>query len=984
MKRRNLLLALAGLALLVGAWWWLRGRGGGGDSAEAGGTAAAGAPAGSSVRAPHPDPTSPPRARIRGTVRDDKGTGIAGATVCANAYSDEISSEEDQLPHCALSAAGGVYLIGELAPARYQVSGSAPQRMPGAWKDGDGHGTFRLAAGEERAGIDLVLPGGGVALRGVVSDIGGGPVAEAWVAASSERGEAWAAARADADGKFTLWVRPGSVWAAAEAEGYAKARKRWTAPSDKLELLMTPESVLAGRVVEAGTDTPVAGAMVSAQSWNDGDGGDGSDRTDADGRFRITRLSPGRYKPQATADGRWGEARASVLLGLGQTVEDVVIEVHPAFMVTGKVVIDDGNGATRPCERGNVSLQDSARDHGDAAEIGPGGQVRMRALFPGTYEVTVDCTDQLAAEEYPPVVVADADVADQVWTVGAGATVVVAVTGTGGRPIAGADVRLEARKRTRRSGWSSEETDAAGQVRLRGLVPGGYLLHVDTDDHLDPEPRPVEVAAGEQRFEVALADGGSIHGVVVDAAGAPVPGATVLIRGDRWSGWGWRRGVLTGDDGSFRLDGLAAGETRVVATRGWQEMRRPGAGDDDVQGESVKVADGVVAEVRLVVESQSERITGTVVDHTGAVVTDAFVAAQRESEAAGADRGQARRALRWGGWERQAIAVDGEGKFTIDHLSPGTYTVRAYRRGGGEGISEGVKAGGSARLVIRPTTSLAGRVSLAGGGGAPERFEVSLQDEKTGFEREESFFRTGGAFTLTDLPAGAFKVSAQAAEGSALADLALAEGEQRTGLALELEGRVTLTGRVVELGSGKPVEGARIWANALRGSARAMGDWDDPRRITDGDGRFTVERAPRGLLQIYCMPETRESPYMGGRKLITVPADASSFDVGDVEMLVRRLPPRSRPGDLGFTMVQPPPDQDPDETRLQVASIRRGGPAEGTGLAVGDVIITVDGMDVTGANAIRWWGLGTVAPGTTIKLGLARGTAIAITAGKPM
>jgi len=334
-------------------------------------------------------------------------------------------------------------------------------------------------------------------------------------------------------------------------------------------------------------------------------------------------------------------------------------------------------------------------------------------------------------------------------------------------------------------------------------------------------------------------------------------------------------------------------------------------------------------------------------------------------------------------WDRQAVATDGDGRFTVTELSPGSYTVRAYRRGGGEGIVEGVRSGATTRIVIRPTGSIAGVVSLAG--GAPERFELQLEDETSGFGRMESFFRTGGSFVLADLPAGKFKLTASAAGGSAVIDLALAEGEQRTGVDLALEGRVTLTGRVVELGAGTPIAGMTLWVSSVSGSARPTGGWDDPRRVSGGDGRFTIEGAPRGRLQVYAVPQARESsPYWAGPKVVTVPADASRFDVGDVEVVRRRVGPRERGGDLGFELADPPPDADPDAVELKVASIRPGGPAVGSGLVVGDVIVAVDRIDVRGGNSARFGALAAVPAGTVVKFALARGETIAITAGKPL
>jgi len=65
--------------------------------------------------------------------------------------------------------------------------------------------------------------------------------------------------------------------------------------------------------------------------------------------------------------------------------------------------------------------------------------------------------------------------------------------------------------------------------------------------------------------------------------------------------------------------------------------------------------------------------------------------------------------------------------------------------------------------------------------------------------------------------------------------------------------------------------------------------------------------------------------------------------------------------------------------RHEVASIDPGGPAAGTGLKVGDAVVSVDGIDVTGVNA-GMFGNALVAPaGATLALGLERGVTVKIT-----
>ncbi len=83
--------------------------------------------------------------------------------------------------------------------------------------------------------------------------------------------------------------------------------------------------------------------------------------------------------------------------------------------------------------------------------------------------------------------------------------------------------------------------------------------------------------------------------------------------------------------------------------------------------------------------------------------------------------------------------------------------MRAERKGGGEAFAEHVAAGTSISLVFKPTGQIDGLVH--GAGGALDELTISLHDDKTGLSRDEEFFRTGGAFTIRDIPATSHSVS---------------------------------------------------------------------------------------------------------------------------------------------------------------------------------------------------------------------------------
>jgi protocatechuate 3,4-dioxygenase beta subunit len=987
---------VAALAVVIGALLIARCRGDA-ELAPAAASSASTLPTSSPARAEQAarsaiDPRTLARGRITGLVRARGAAPIAGATVCATWSSPDLADEETREPRCATTDAAGGFALDDLIAAYYVVYASAPRYVADRWHDANRIPTIHVHPGEARDHIDLELDPGAVELRGRVADINGGPVADARVTAgpgsewSDEPGGSFV--RSADDGTFTAWVKPGTVIVRATADGYGAGSRTAAAPGAFVEVLLTPEAVLAGTVVLAGSHAPVAGALVEAGGdWSEGNGRSGGAVSDATGHFRITRLSPGRYKPRATAAGGYGEPAESVLLALGQTVDGVVIELHPAAIVRGTVVLDGPAGAApRPCTSGAVALFDPAQNRRQGADIGDDGAVTFRAVLPGTYTVDVWCTDHLARDHYDPVVVSTADVTGLVWTVGDGGTIAGRVHTSAGAPVVAATIQATAHggdPRGQRS-WGWQETDRDGTFVVHGLVAGNYDVAASPVDAASPRaPTPVVVAAGAvASVDITVDVGGTIDGTVVDDHGAPVKGANVSAVGTRWS---WSGGALTADDGTFTIRGADPGEVRVTARRGWDALRAPGSTDDDTQGKRITIASGQRATVRLVVESQSGTIAGTVVDATGQPIADAYVLAARESDAAGAAQGGGVRDAHWT-WERRPVVTATDGTFTLIELAPGAYAVRAYRRGGGEAIAEHVAVGGHPRLVMKPAGAITGTV-VAPAGVSLETFSVSLVDLQTGFSRSERFYETGGGFALRELPAGAFTLEVTAGTARATTEVALADGEHRDGLQLTLARMVTVRGRLVELGTTTPVVGLLISVSAARGQQGFSFDPDgdpDRKNITDAAGRFEVGRAPVGRAIVSAVPlDWERSPYGFTRKVVVVAAGQDVVDVGDIELARRRVAARDRGGDLGFSVADNPPDAEPDQLILKISHIDPAGPAAASGLAVGDVIVAVDGIDVRGDRNYLAGTLLDAPQGTRLALGLARGATVAIVAGKP-
>jgi protocatechuate 3,4-dioxygenase beta subunit len=481
--------------------------------------------------------------------------------------------------------------------------------------------------------------------------------------------------------------------------------------------------------------------------------------------------------------------------------------------------------------------------------------------------------------------------------------------------------------------------------------------------------------------DLVLDDAGAIHGTVVDATGAPVADVVIDARSNRQGEWS-SSNIRSDDTGRFHIDAVRAGEYRVTASHGWTDtLKKPGTTDDATQGEKVTVHATQIATVRLLVEAQTGTITGVVTDAKGAPISDAFVAAARESDAAGAQPSSVQ-SLRWWG-EDKPIVTGTDGTFALAKLaSPGKYTVRAYRKGGGEAIAEHVATGGRAALRLAPTGSLAGTVTRDGGGN-PDEITVSVRDLASGFARDETYYRTRGHYTVRDLPPGHFVVDAKAVDGHLSKELDLAEGEARTGVDFTLVALLTVTGRVVEAGTQTPVAGIMMFAQLARSADMSFNMDSDQQNISGADGRFTLGDVPRGQLQIRGFPrEWKDSPYAYA-VLIKQLDGSGAIDLGDVPVMKKRVAPGEPIGELGVHFAEQAPGTPPEQIRAVVSYIDPAGPAARSGLVVGDVVIAVDGTDITGTNSALAWNQLNAPPGTTIRLGLERGATVAIVLAAP-
>lgn len=670
---------------------------------------------------------------VAGTVRDVEGAPVAGAQVCAFHPSARQLPAETRRPVCVASEADGTFVIAGLAAAAHDVHASAEGFHPGALDE-----AIVVRARQRVDGLRFALVRGGAALRVQVRDLHGGPIAGAWVTnwvgdrEDRDRG-AWTAGRSDAAGQVTLWVSPGIQRIEASAPGHAPARVEADTSLAPTEVVLAPESTIAGVVLDEASRAHVPGARVEVREAlpvpDSAVAGVGY--TDASGAFRVGGLRPGRYEVRVQTGNRDGAADRTVVLGLDQrvTLPPVALASLPGL-----------RARVPACTSGWVVSPDGRRE-----AIGPDGEVFWPALEPGTYTFEVQCDGRYVADRV--VTIATTPLAELVWEPGpaaaqswqspepAGPEVRGVVVDVRGAPVRGALVRDPGEV------TASAMSDAAGRFVLRGVAPGALLSVFPPDAWYggDGQAASLPVAVdptGEARLTVA-GEVTPIRGRVL-AGGAPRAGARVVASPaseHRETSWTLHDvSTVTDADGRFTLAGTYG--TMTYALRAFA------AGGGEGSLASVRAGAEVTIEVPATAVLAGS-VTGTRRFAVGLVDAAGQRVAQRRLDRT-------------------------DGRFGLEDVAPGTYTLHVVSREGCASQAVTVAPGERREdmsLQTGPTGGLRGRVVDRAGGVGDANVAARPRDPTIAALHDllgETATATGsdGGFALTDLCPGPVDVQA--------------------------------------------------------------------------------------------------------------------------------------------------------------------------------------------------------------------------------
>lgn len=684
-----------------------------------------------------------------------------------------------------------------------------------------------MSAGTPASEMNRALVAGAKLTGRVVAADGTTPVANAAIFVDE-----WPLATSVADGTFTVPHAP-SKWTTITARKDSLIAQR---SSDSLKfpatLKLEKAAVIAGRVTDAKTKLPVAGASVSlmgARRFMPGPSST-STLTDAKGNYTLSTVA-GAYSIAASHPA-FDNGLAEVTVTAGQQaakdvalaqyarVTGVVVDENQKPVVAAAVTSEpagDSGGPMRmmrmmrePSTNGTMSGPDgrfSIRLAGDT-------DLRLRATKKGLPQARGDTLHLAPAERKSGVVL----------LVPTGIAVTGIVKDAHGDPLSGVSVtasetpagRGGMMMRTIMMGaFTGDEEDAVrtaadGSFTLR-VKEGTYDFSFRREGFAPKAVRAQNVTAqGTPVIETSLEPAVEISGRVT-RGGAGIPDAMVSIFGP-----GDNASAVTGPDGSFTLGGLSAGSTRLMIRK---------------ESDFIQEQRSVTAPARDVVFDfpAGGRVAGRVVEKETRKPVTSFQAGISTSRGGGGFVMMAPPQLK-------SFTSD-DGSFVLENVPAGAMNIVAQAPGYANGRANvDVEEGKSVSdLVIELDTGvrLTGKVTGPNGAALADA-TVQLQPSPTGqFARGGNIRRAvtdgNGEFSLDSLDPGDETFEISHPKFLATSKEVTLKGRE-TRMDVQLSGGQRVTGTVVT-DSGMPVAEAEVEAFTASGMA---GD----RARTNASGQF--------------------------------------------------------------------------------------------------------------------------------------------------
>jgi len=476
---------------------------------------------------------------------------------------------------------------------------------------------------------------------------------------------------------------------------------------------------IQGKVLQEPGGQPIRKANVQFSARDGQSDGQYSDTTDADGRFKVDDVKPGRYmatvKHPGLVQSASGKRPASILVQSGQDTTDLVFYMQPAAVITGKVADLDGdpmsNVGISALRVGSALRGINFHDSGSAV-TNDLGEFRIPDLRAGRYTITANPPQGLRAPHaeskdkvkenliytttyYPGTLDKEQSVAVEVHpgdetpvSFGVLASPAYRVAGTVvALPSGAALTEIMLSSKDHRS-VQNQQLGEGGRFEFQNVLPGSYaatLLVVTGFSEGQPAMKMIRMvetievsAANVDRLQLQPNPDGAVRGKFRMDTGQRFDWTqlnVVLLPVDE-NDFGVAAGTSGGlamsgvnKDGSFELKNVTGGSHQLLVGAKSNSLRDYITKSVYLDGRDVADSGFIVSagtSLEVVVSANGATIEGTVVDSKGKPVADAAVL----------DVPSAEHRNRTDLYQRDT--TDELGHFSLRGLNPGKYTVLAF------------------------------------------------------------------------------------------------------------------------------------------------------------------------------------------------------------------------------------------------------------------------------------------------------------------
>jgi len=878
---------------------------------------------------------------LRGTISDIGGGPIDGALVRATSIGEGNLFHFFRAPFTAVSDGQGKYEL-SLAPGAYLLEVFHVDYV--------GDQRWTEIRGGERV-EDFRLTPGAVVYGQVKSRATDEPVAGATVTWQGARGGnrgldlpgfGLSSTTSDAQGKFVLrGLRAGTVALRAFGPGFASSQPTEVdlgigEEATEVVIYVDRAWTISGYVVDKSDhDHGIDGVLVGAFNFG-GDVRIARDSTAEDGWFEIHGVQNGNYFIGAA-----GEDRVVSLMGKNVQVDnadvtDVILELDAGATLTGRVDPPAPAHVAIQMDSESIGLGNVTQAIAAAAVNGrtaDDGTFTLHGVPNGKFTLVARADDGADGKLAIDV---NGDLSGLVVKLEPRARISGVVVDEGGNPVQGVRVEASARSGDDRPMWGMAAiwdqargvTAADGSFEVVGLRAGVHEVSVSDDKGRLAWASPADPKEPDKPIEV------TIEGT------QPVTGLRLAVENrDQVI-----RGLVIGPDGGALADAWVTARRREADPlarfrRGRDRARSRDNGDDKQAGDGDD-------------EGDSRTVTVTVGSDGSSVESDK---GGKESE----EKANQRRRMRQFTPAEAPVLTGADGRFEIRGLRDGSYDLEAEGlKGAARGELENVKTGADVTIKLATLAGITGKVTYL---GKPVN---DYTIEATGPEsRRTHVVAADGVYHINRVDPGSYQLSVIAPDGRAGGEVKVTANQTAT-RDLQLVAYGSVRGVLLDATRGEPMDGVPVLAFSEQGSdvaGQAMSMMTGQGPKTDAQGRFRVGRLGAGKgtfvavdgdaggFEIIAQKEFEltagqdlDLGEIRGQSVINVPKDKR----GDLGMTVMSATFAGRPRADGDDATEPPAGLDAETEYLWVSSVEIDGPAAAAGVAVGDRVVAVSGVDV--------------------------------------